>query len=541
MNIGFNLPQDMITQTFAILAKRRTGKTYTASVMAEEMVKAELPFVVLDPTGAWWGLRASADGKREGLPVIVIGGAHGDLPLEAHSGRLIAEIVVEHPGWYVIDLSLSQSNAEQDRFALDFAERIYRLKEKHREPLHLFVDEADSFAPQRPIRGQERMLGAYESLVRRGGIRGVGVTLITQRPAVLNKNVLTQTEVLIVLQITAPQDQKAIDDWVRQNGTKEERDTLMASLASLKQGEAWVWSPSWLEKFERVRIRQRETFNSSATPKAGERAVVPQRFAAVDLEKLRARILGTTQRVQQEDPQTLREEIAALRRQLNARPTEVREVIKEVFPDALRSSLSAALEDVHTSLEGVGTSLSHVEALLQPVEAIQPADHKTVKGLRRGGWQILATLSAYNSLTPAQLATLSYMAKSGTFQTYLSQLRQFGFIESNGRGLAITERGLFHYTENREPLLPPPATTQEIVAAWSVKLRSGARRMLAALIPHYPRGISRGTLASEAGLQKSGTFQTYLSTLKRLGLAETGINTVKASPTLFLNRGGNHE
>jgi DNA helicase HerA-like ATPase len=52
------LPTSAATQTFAILAQRRKGKTYTASVIAEEMVGAGMPWVALDPTGAWWGLRA---------------------------------------------------------------------------------------------------------------------------------------------------------------------------------------------------------------------------------------------------------------------------------------------------------------------------------------------------------------------------------------------------------------------------------------------------------------------------------------------------
>ena len=33
-----------------------------------------------------------------------------------------------------------------------------------------------------------------EDLVRRGRARGLGITLITQRPAVLNKDVLTQVD-----------------------------------------------------------------------------------------------------------------------------------------------------------------------------------------------------------------------------------------------------------------------------------------------------------------------------------------------------------
>jgi len=47
----------------------------------------------------------------------------------------------------------------------DFAETLYH---RNRLPLHLVLDEADAFAPQRPMHGQERMLGALQDLVRRG-------------------------------------------------------------------------------------------------------------------------------------------------------------------------------------------------------------------------------------------------------------------------------------------------------------------------------------------------------------------------------------
>lgn len=312
----FVLPADVVTQTFAVLAIRRVGKTYTASVMAEEMYRAGLPFCVLDPTGAWWGLRASADGKSEGLPVVIIGGAHGDVPLEPGAGKLLADLVVDHPGWYVIDMSQTSSNAEQDRIACDFAEQLYRRKAKATFPLHLFVDEADSFAPQQAMPNQKRMLGAFEALVRRGGIRGIGTTLITQRPAVLNKNVLTQADNLLVLRVTSPQDRAAIDDWVKGHGTKQERDQMMDGLASLRQGEAWFWSPGTLEVFRKIQIRERRTFNSSATPKAGEQRIEPQRLAPVDLDALRQKISATIEKAKADDPKILRARIADLEKAL---------------------------------------------------------------------------------------------------------------------------------------------------------------------------------------------------------------------------------
>jgi hypothetical protein len=166
---GLQLPEDAVTQTFAILAKRGVGKTYTASVMTEELLKAHLPVVAIDPIGVWWGLRHSADGKSEGLPIVVFGGDHGDAPLEKGAGEVLADLVVDERFSCVLDLS-SFRKGEQIRFMTDFAERLYR---RNREPLHLMLDEADSFAPQKTMRGEgaERLLGAIEDLVRISPVR----------------------------------------------------------------------------------------------------------------------------------------------------------------------------------------------------------------------------------------------------------------------------------------------------------------------------------------------------------------------------------
>ncbi len=46
----------------------------------------------------------------------------------------------------------------------------------------LHVEEAQLLVPQRVMRGGERMLGAFESLVKLGRNFGIGVSLISQRP-----------------------------------------------------------------------------------------------------------------------------------------------------------------------------------------------------------------------------------------------------------------------------------------------------------------------------------------------------------------------
>jgi len=205
------LPVDIVTQTVAILAKRRAGKSYTMRRLAEQLFKAGQQVVIVDPKGDQWGIRSAADGKGPGLKIVILGGEHGDKPLVPTAGEVVAKLVVEECVSVVLDLSDFRKH-EVATFMTAFLETLYRLKarEAFRTPVMLVIDEADAIAPQNPQKGTERMLGAAEDIVRRGGQRGIGTVLVTQRSAVLNKNVLTQAQVLIALRTIAPQDLKAM-------------------------------------------------------------------------------------------------------------------------------------------------------------------------------------------------------------------------------------------------------------------------------------------------------------------------------------------
>jgi hypothetical protein len=308
------LPLDVVTKTVAILAMRGMGKSYAASVMAEQMLKAGAQVVIVDLLGVFWGLRSSADGRHEGLPIPIFGGDHADVPLDPVSGDMVADLVVNDRLSVVLDLS-RMTPADAARFVLTFAERLYH---RNRKPLHLILDEADAWAPQRPMHGKERLLGAIEDIVRRGRVKGIGVTLVTQRSAVLNKNVLSQADVLLALRTIAPQDRDAIDAWVEVHGDKEGRKQVMESMASLQIGEAWFWSPGWMGILKRIKINRRETFDSSATPKMGVRVREPKRLSPVDIERIKGQMVSTIEKAKQDDPRELRGQVAALQRELAA-------------------------------------------------------------------------------------------------------------------------------------------------------------------------------------------------------------------------------
>lgn len=534
---NLTLPPEAVTETFGILAKRGVGKTYCAAVMVEEMIKAGLPAVVVDPIGVWWGLRSSVDGTGPGLPVTILGGEHGDLPLEPTAGEIVAQLLVDSPSPLVLDLS-GMRKGQARSFMTDFLEQLYH---ENRAPLHVVLDEADEWAPQRPVKGAERLLGACEDLVRRGRARGLGCTLITQRPAVIHKDVLTQIEVLVALRIIGPQDRAAIDDWIKVHGTAEERGELLGSLAKLPVGTAWFWSPGWLDVFTQVQVRQRETFDSSATPKMGERPLVPQALAEVDLDVLKERMAETIERAQANDPKLLQRRIAQLERELATRaeaPEPVVETVEvPVLPAETVAELRETLEPVLDRLENIQQRLAeHVArpvappspppivprkpiAPTKPAVESRPASAQTSDGkLSRAQRAILTVLAQHpQGRTRAQLALLSgYSIKSSSLGNALGALRSAGYVTKTGEPIQATQEGI-EALGDYEPL---PAG-EALYDWWASRLSKAEGAFLGALVDAWPSELSGDELAELTGYStSSSSMGNALGKLRSLELVD---------------------
>lgn len=301
------LGAEFVTSTQAILAQKGKGKSYTAAVEAEELLDAGQLVVIVDPTDAHFGLRSSPDGRATGYPIAVFGGDHGDVQLEPGGGSILAEAIVRER-FSAIICTETMTKGEELRFVGDFLETLYR---KNREAMHLFLDEADIFCPQQPYGGEARTTGATDDIVRRGRKKGIGCTLITQRASVLNKNVLSQADMLIAMGCSHPLDLDAIDKWVRRNADTKLATEMMTSLPSLPCGEAWAWNPAQ-HLFKRVAIRQRHTFDSGATPKAGEKKREPKILAPVDIARLGQSMVEAVKRQKDNDPKHLQARIREL-------------------------------------------------------------------------------------------------------------------------------------------------------------------------------------------------------------------------------------
>lgn len=593
------LPLDAVSRTFGILAVRGAGKSNTAAVMAEEMFAAGLPFVVVDPVGSWYGLRSSADGSNAGLSIPIFGGKHGDVPLERGAGELLADLVVEKRLTCVLDLSRFDSENDKKAFLLAFARRLYL---KNENPLHLFLEEADDYIPQKPMRDEAQLLRAWENIVRRGRSRGLGMTIITQRSAAVNKMVLTQVETLFAMRTTGPQDIAAIEAWVKYHQAGAE---VLSTLASLEDGEAWVWSPHFLKTMSRHQIRRRRTFDSGATP-ANVRAKdtrPPATLADIDISSLQERMAATLEKARADDPRELRKQIADLTRQLSSSAITLTTERKATSTPVLTDTDLVHLTELARALERVGTAMREdlevagrrMQALLEQCLAqaaaaavkaeaalsaelgrpriaqmlgklsqiTPPTTTATTHPRSPLAGRVAPTLAQATSRRPArqvshgpsdpavkggkfkalmvalaqagkplkdtQLAARAVMALSGTFDTYIGQMRQHGWIEGTRKTLVITAAGLEALGDYEE--LP---TGAELRQHWLAQVSGGKERaLLQALFQVYPRAVSASELASAADMALSGTFDTYIGHLRRLLLVDGPRSALRANPELF--------
>jgi hypothetical protein len=553
----FKLPLDLTTQTIAILARKGKGKSYLASVIAEELLEnGQIP-VVIDPTGAWWGLKASADGKSTGFPVVIFGGEHADLPLDEHGGDVIARAIVENRFPAIIDLSLLRKG-QANRFLCAFLETLYRL---NRLPLHLVCDEADMYAPQRPFGEEMRTLGAMEDIVRRGRLRGIGCTLITQRPQSLNKNVLTQAEMLVALGMSHPKDIGAIKEWVDVHATIEESKALIDSLPALQVGVAWFWAPAWGDILEKVRVRRRRTFNSGETPKPGETPVKPAMLAKIDIEKLGDQLRDVAKSAQNANPEALAKRLGTLEDLNNKQHSDLvilkhenqqlRERLQMSvdvgYMAAIEEKLAAALDSIRKlprqpmpaeMTQILPVAPAYTETHSAPYRPKEPAYEEPKVGVARNttltpvSRKFLTVLAQRKPKVTirTQLAILAgYSAKSGHVDNTLGALRTRGFVVGNNENLHITADGL-KILGSWTPL----PRGEALVAYWINHLEKAQAAMLRVLVDAYPKSLTKEEIAERAGYSpQSGHVDNSLGRLRTMELAVGDNRATKASDDLF--------
>ncbi len=296
-NLTIQLP-DVLGQCIAILGIRGSGKSNTATVLAEEMLAAGLPVCIVDIAGEFFGL-------KEKYQVLVAGkSAHVDVPLATGQGAALAEFSFNQRIPVILDLS---GYRRDDRFDVlsEFLEQAWELAGNLRTPYFVFLEEAHNYIPQS---GGSPVDDIVTAMVTEGRKRGLSLVMISQRPQKINKDVLTQAELYFLHRVRHPLDIKAYQDIIADKAVKD------GEIRQLETGQAMVLQG---EQRSVVCVRKQHTFHAGYTP--GLESMPTPELRPIDsamLDKLRDILTAEPVPGNPEEGAQLRKQIEQLKAQI---------------------------------------------------------------------------------------------------------------------------------------------------------------------------------------------------------------------------------
>lgn len=586
-----SLPLDIVTSTLVVYGTKGMGKTVLAAVLAEELAAVGLRWAWLDPLGVGYGIRYAADGRGPGVECLILGGVHGDIPIQPDGGAAVADVVVEERINILIDFSRKKSGemwsiGEKIRFVTAYAKRLFQrqgdiIKGRRREPLFQILDEAARYIPQNFSAGNPEIamcVAAWQQLVEEGRNVALGVGLVTQRSARMSKDVSELADAMFAFRTIGPNSLGAVLDWLGEHVERSRIKDLAAQVRTLPKGSALVVSPGWLEVERVVAIRMRKTFDSSATPKAGQRAKTARGDGAKpNLDAIRARMAVTIEKSKADDPKELRKRILELEKQVKAKVVPVVNKVGktervEVKVPFISDKQLRRIESLGNKLGGLSSRAGDLSAQMKqttedlrriavanvakavpatpqrqlpnptpapraalikspPQPASRPLKAPPVTngaGLPTGERAVLiAVAQTSGGIAREQVSILTGYRKS-TRNAYLHRLTSAGHIEESGDLFVATEQGLGELGSNFEPL----PTGDSLREHWRQNLPDGERKVFEVVIGAYPETIDRESIGEQTEYLKS-TRNAYIHRLKVRKLVSVVGGNVRAAEDLF--------
>ncbi|WP_136718496.1 ATP-binding protein [Halorientalis salina] len=247
---GGTLPVvDLLTGRGFITGKSGSGKSVTASVIAEELLDHDLSFLIVDTDGEYYGLKEQYEVLHVGADTTC------DVQVGAEHAPLLAELALEDDVPVILDVSGYLDEDERTALLERVVRELFTREKRVQNPFLLIVEEIHEYLPESG--GLDEFGKRLLQIAKRGRKRGLGLCGISQRPAAVDKDFITQCNWIVWHRLTWNND----TDVVRRILDSDAATTV----ENLENGEALLMT-DWDERVRRVKFRMRETVDVGTTP-----------------------------------------------------------------------------------------------------------------------------------------------------------------------------------------------------------------------------------------------------------------------------------
>lgn len=240
--------EEIIGQCVAILGIRGSGKSNTAGVIFEELLRHRYPMSIVDIEGEYFGL-------KEKYEVLVVGTGDGvEIEIDPDCAGEIAQVSMEENVPVVLDLSGFLSD-ERTELLKAYLSSLWNLAGTLRRPYIIGIEEAHEFIPQGVKTELKEMIAR---IALRGRKRGLGGIIVSQRSAKVDKDVLSQAGMLFLHRVVHEVDMRVYSELLpwRKNEVKEIVNSLDTGDCIYVNGD----------RILPIYVRERETFHAGFTP-----------------------------------------------------------------------------------------------------------------------------------------------------------------------------------------------------------------------------------------------------------------------------------
>jgi hypothetical protein len=151
-----------------------------------------------------------------------------------------------------------------------------------------------------------------------GGNKGLGLTMINQRAQELNKAILELCDNLVLMRQRGSHAIDSLEKWL-DRASPETAKQVAGSLSAMVQGDAWVWTEA-SEKPVRTRTLALKSFHPDRRSTGHVEAVRKPVDAGKFVERMSGELEKVIEEAKANDPAELQRQIAALKKEVAAKP-----------------------------------------------------------------------------------------------------------------------------------------------------------------------------------------------------------------------------
>jgi len=240
---------DILTGRGFITGKSGSGKSNSASVIAEKLLDRGYSLLCVDIDGEYYGL-------KEEYEILHVGADEEcDLQVSVEHAEKLASLALEQGVPIILDVSSFLDERDARELLKEVAKQLFAKEKKVKQPFLMLVEEIHEYIPEGG--GMDECGRMLVKVGKRGRKHGLGIVGISQRPADVKKDFITQCDWLLWHRLTWSNDTKVAGRILGNDYRNQIED--------LGDGECFMMS-DFEESLRQVQMERKRTFDAGATP-----------------------------------------------------------------------------------------------------------------------------------------------------------------------------------------------------------------------------------------------------------------------------------